>query len=355
MSALALYLIGEPRVGKSAVFDALTLTPQGPNFTTKSGHRYGTVKVPDARLEALNAMYRPKKFTPAEVTFVDLAPGGNEPVKFGELTGLLGNADALVAVIQCFGDTDFSGAPLDPAAQMESLLLELIVADLEKVERRLERIAQDRHRGQKVSETELKLLERLRAELSSDRPLRDLALRDDEEKLLRTYQFLSQKPLLIVANIGESALADGAPEPLLKAAAARGLEVLPFCAPLEAEIARLDIASQREFLKDYGLTEPARVRLIQAAFRCLRLISFFTVGEDEVRAWPIRDGTNAQAAAGKIHSDMERGFIRAETVAHDALLAAGSLGRCREQGTLRLEGKEYRVRDGDVIHFRFGA
>jgi len=223
------------------------------------------------------------------------------------------------------------------------------------VERRLERIAQDRHRGQKVSEAELKLLEHLRAELGADRPLRDLTLREDEEKLLRTYQFLSQKPLLIVANIGEDAIGAGAPEPLRAAAAARGLEVLPFCATLEAEIAQLDPEAQREFLRDYGLTEPARVRLIQAAYRCLRLISFFTVGDDEVRAWPIRDGTNAHAAAGKIHSDIERGFIRAETVAYDALLAAGALSRCREQGTLRLEGKDYRVRDGDVIHFRFSA
>lgn len=355
MSALALFVIGEPRVGKSAVFDALTLTPHGPNFTTRSGHRYGTVKVPDARLEALKTLYKPKKFTPAEVTFVDLAPGGNEPVKFGELTGLLGNADAFVAVVQCFGDADFSGRPLDPAAQMESLLLELVVTDLDKVERRLERIAQDRHRGQKVSEAELKLLERLRAELSADRPLRDLALRQDEEKLLRTYQFLSQKPLFIVANLGEETIVTGAPESLRAAASSRGLEVVPFCATLEAEIAQLDPAAQREFLRDYGLAEPARVRLIQAAYRGLRLISFFTVGEDEVRAWPIRDGTNAHAAAGKIHSDIERGFIRAETVAHDALLAAGALSRCREQGALRLEGKEYLVRDGDVIHFRFSA
>lgn len=355
MAALTLYVIGPPRSGKTAVFDALTLTPHGPNFTVRGGHRYGTVKVPDPRLAALNALYRPKKYTPAEVTFADLAPAGAEPVKFGDLTGLLGNADAFVVVVPCFSETDFEGRPLDPAAQLESLLLDLVLTDLEKVERRLERIAQDRNRGQKVSEAELKLLERLRAELSADRPVRDLELREDEEKLLRTYQFLSQKPLVVVANIGEGLLNAGAPAPLRAWAAGRGIEVLPFCAPLEGEIAQLDEAAQAEFLKDYGIAEPARVRLIQSAYRALRLISFFTVGEDEVRAWPIREGASAQIAAGKIHSDIERGFIRAETVAHDLLLAAGSWSKCREQGILRLEGKEYAVRDGDVINFRFNA
>lgn len=355
MPALTLYVIGSPRSGKTAVFDALTLTPRGPNFTVRGGHRYGTVKVPDPRLAALNALYCPRKYTPAEVTFADLAPAGAEPVKFGELTGLLGNADAFVAVIPCFGETDYKGRPLDSAAELESLLLDLVVADLDKVERRLERIAQDRNRGQKVSDAELKLLERLRAELSADRPLRDLELRDDEEKLLRAYQFLSRKPLVVVANIGEARLNDGAPEPLRAWAEGRGLEVLPFCAPLEAEIAQLDDAAQSDFLQDYGLAEPARARLIQSAYRALRLISFFTVGEDEVRAWPIRAGTCARAAAGKIHSDIERGFIRAETVAHDRLLTAGSWAKCREQGALRLEGKDYVVQDGDVINFRFNA
>lgn len=331
------------------------MTPEGPHFTTRSGHRYGAVKVPDARLDALREIYRPKKYTPAEVTFVDPASSGASPTKFGEMTGLLGNADAFALVVQAFETVDGEGRPLDAVAQAESVLLELIVTDLEKVERRLERIVQDRKRGQKTSEAEVKLLERLREELGRDRALRDVELREDEEKLLRTYQFLSQKPVLIVANLAEEALTTGVPAPLRAMAAARRIEVLPFCAPLEAEIARLDAASQADFLRDYGLTEPGRVRLLQSAYRALRLISFFTVGEDEVRAWPVHEGTNALGAAGKIHSDIERGFIRAETVAYDTLLQSGSWSKCREDGTLRLEGKEYLVRDGDVMHFRFNA
>ncbi len=354
MAGLAIYLIGAPRVGKSAVFDALTLTPEGPHFTTRSGHRYGAIKVPDRRLAALRELYRPRKFTPAEVTFVDTAPVAG-PVKFGEMTGLLGNADAFALVVQAFETQGDEGRTLDPAAQAESGLLELVLADLDKVERRLERIAQEHQRGQKASETEVALLERLREELGRNRPLREIPLREDEDKLLRTYQFLSQKPVLIVANISEDALSEGTPKPLREMAESQGLEALPFCATLETELARLDAATQADFLGDYGLAEPGRDRLLQSAYRSLRLISFFTVGEDEVRAWPVREGTTALAAAGKVHSDIERGFIRAETVACDELLKTGSWSKCRETGALRLEGKEYKVRDGDVMHFRFSA
>jgi hypothetical protein len=180
-------------------------------------------------------------------------------------------------------------------------------------------------------------------------------LREDEGKQVRTYQFLSIKPLLAVVNVSEARLDGSGLEALRELAERKGIEILPFCAPLKAEIARLDAAAQTAFLGDYGLSEPARIRALQAAFRTLRLISFFTVGEDEVRAWPIREGTRAQVAAGKIHSDLERGFIRAETVASDALLASGSWSKCRENATLRLEGKDYIVHDGDVLNIRFSA
>jgi GTP-binding protein YchF len=353
--ALALYLIGAPRCGKTAVFDALTLTPSGPNFMTKGGHRYGTVKVPDRRLESLRDLFHPKKYTPAEVTFCDIAPAGGEAMDFGDLAPVLANADAFVLVVQAFGDFGADGKPVDPAAQLVNMLLEITVADHSKIEKRMERAAQDQKRGQKVSEQELKLLERCRDHLGADQPLRTLELREDEEKILRTYQFLSQKPLVAVANVAEGRISGEGLESLTAAAQERGVDRLVFCAPLEAEIARLDPAAQTEFIRDYGLEEPARVRLIHAAYRSLRLISFFTVGEDEVRAWTIRDGTKAQAAAGKIHTDIERGFIRAETVGADALLAAGALSKCRDAGTLRLEGKEYPVRDGDVVHFRFSV
>jgi len=353
--ALALYLIGAPRCGKTSVFDALTTTPAGPNFMTKGGHRYGTVKVPDPRLEALRDLFKPKKYTPAEIVFTDVAPPGGEAIHFGDMTPVLGNADAFVLVVQAFDAFDYEGKPLDPVAQMETVMLEITVSDFERISNRLEKAAAEKKHGQKISEQELALLERCREHLAADHPLRTLELRDDEEKLLRTYQFLSRKPLLVVANIAEERIREGGLEPLRTAAAARGIELLQFCAPLEAEIAALDPEAQAEFLKDYGLEEPARVRLIHSAYTALKLISFFTVGEDEVRAWTIADGTCARVAAGKIHTDIERGFIRAETVGSAELLAEGALSKCRDKGTLRLEGKDYIVRDGEVLHFRFSV
>ncbi|MDZ4197793.1 MAG: redox-regulated ATPase YchF, partial [Kiritimatiellia bacterium] len=291
--ALALYVIGAPGAGKTTVFDALTLTPEGPNFTVRGGNRTGSVKVPDTRLEALRDLYKPKKFTPAEVTFTDVAPPGGEAIRFGVMTPLLANADAFVLVIQAFGDATRDGTPLDSAAQMESILLELVVSDLEKVERRFERAAQDQKRGQKMADAERVVLDRCKERLEAGEPLLGMEFREDEDKLLRTYQFLSLKPILAVANVSESQLDGSGLEPLRKLAAEKQLDLLPFCAPLEAEIAQLQSGEQSAFLADYGLTEPARVRALQAAYRTLKLISFFTVGEDEVRAWPIRDGTRA--------------------------------------------------------------
>ncbi len=353
--SLALYLIGAPRSGKSAVFDALTNTPQGPHFTVRGGHRWGVVKVPDARLEALRDLFRPKKFTPAEITFADIMPPGGEGAAFRDALLVLGQADGFVLIVQAFGATDGEGRPLDPVAQMETVLLEMTMADFEHLGRRLERIRTDRRHGAKVSAAELALLERCHAHLAADRPLRTLELRPDEEKMLRTYQFLSRKPLLVVANVAEEALRAEGPDPLADAAAARGLDLLKFCAPVEADIALMEPDAQRAFLSEYGVAEPARVRLIRTAYHALDLISFFTVGEDEVRAWTISRGTTAQAAAGKIHTDLERGFIRAEVVPAETLLAAGSLARCREAGTLRIEGKDYIVQDGDVVHVRFSV
>lgn len=322
---------------------------------TKGGHRYGTVKVPDARLGALRDLFKPKKFTPAEVTFCDVAPPGGEAINFSDLAPVLANADAFVLVIQAFGDSDADGKPLDSAAQMENMLLEITLADYSKVDKRIERATQEQKRGAKVSEAELKVLHRCRDHLAGDRPLRTLDLREDEEKILRTYQFLSQKPILAVANVAEDRRDGSGLEALAAKAAERDVTLVTFCAPLEAEIAQLDASAQAEFLKDYGLVEPARVRLIHAAYRGLKLISFFTVGEDEVRAWTLSDGDSAQRAAGKIHTDIERGFIRAETVDAEELLKSGAISKCRDHGTLRLEGKEYRVRDGEVMNFRFSV
>lgn len=355
--ALALYLIGAPAAGKSAVFDALTNTPQGPHFSTKGAHRLGTVKVPDLRLSQLAQLYQPKKVTPAEVTFVDvgLPPGASEQRSFGELTTFLGDADALLLVVQAFGQFDYRGQALDSLNQLKAVHLELIVSDLDKAERRLERIAQERKKGTKGSEHEVALLQRCKAHLESERPLTTLRLHEEDEKLIRGFRFLSQKRILVVLNVSEDDVQARALQRLFEACKAYAHDVLAFCAPLEAEIAQLEPQAQAEFFKGYGLVEPARTRLIRSAYHLLDLISFFTVGEDEVRAWTIERSAGAQTAAGKIHSDIERGFIRAETVSCTALLEHKSWAKCRDHGLLRLEGKTYQVQDGDVINFRFGT
>jgi GTP-binding protein YchF len=353
-----LFLIGAPRSGKTAVFDALTNTPQGPHCFVKGAHRLGTVKVPDTRLEGLRDLYNPKKFTPAEVTFVDVAlpaTAAGESNSFSQLNAFLADADAFAIVVQAFGEMDYQGQTPDPAKQLESLLLELTVADLEKVEKRLEKIEQELKRGIKGNEVEKVILDRCKAQLEAGQPLRDLTFTNEEEKRISSFRFLTQKRALVIANVGEGALDGAGLDPLRAAAKAHQLDVLVFCAPLEAEIATLDAEAQASFLKDYGITEPARVRLVQAAYRLLELISFFTVGPDEVRAWTIRRGTLAPQAAGKVHSDIERGFIRAETVQWEPLLRLKSHALCREQALLRLEGKQYVVQDGDVIDFRFNA
>lgn len=353
MAALLLYLIGARSSGKTAVFDALIQTPEGPHFASRGGHRLGTVKVPDGRLAVLRDLFRPKKYIPAEITFVDVAlPAGSRDSGFGTLNAFLGEADAFALVVQSFGETDGAGQPLDPARQMESVLLDLAMADLEKIERRMEKIEQEVKRGLKQSLPELAVLQTCKAAIDEGRALRDLELTTDESKIISSFCFLSQKRLLVVANTGDDDPSGGRCEALRGACAQRGLEFLAFCAPLEAEIASLPEEDQAGFLADYGLTEPARIRLIQTAYRTLDLISFFTVGEDEVRAWTIRRGDNAVTAAGKIHTDLARGFIRAETVDSATLIEKKTLAACREAGVLRLEGKGYGVRDGDVIEIR---
>ena len=357
MAALLLYLIGARAAGKTAVFDALIQTPEGPHFATKGGHRLGTVKVPDARLAALRDIFQPKKYIPAEVTFVDVAlpahPEGGGG--FGQLGAFLGEADAFALVVQSFGDTDGAGKPLDPAGQLDSVLLDLAMADLEKIERRIEKIEQEVKRGLKQGLPELAVLQKCRAALDAGQALRDLELSADDQRTVSSFCFLSQKRVLVVANTGDDDPAGAKCAALRAACQAKGLDLLAFCAPLEAEIAALPPGDQAGFLKDYGLTEPARIRLIQTAYHTLNLISFFTVGEDEVRAWTLRRGDNAVTAAGKIHTDLARGFIRAETVDAATLIEKRTQAACRETGQLRLEGKGYVVQDGDVIEIRANA
>jgi hypothetical protein len=233
---------------------------------------------------------------------------------------------------------------------VESFKNELILADLAVLERRLERL-----RKEKGKEQEAALIERCRAALDAETPLRRVDLSEAEERALSGFGLLSRVPLLALLNVGEDALAGGLPPQIAEQLGREGIPGLALCAQIEMEIAALDAEDRAPFLADLGLAESARERFIQAAYRLLDLISFLTTGEDEVRAWPIRKGTPAVRAAGKIHSDIERGFIRAEVVAYDDFIQHGSEAKCREAGKLRLEGKEYVVRDGDIIHFRFNV
>ncbi len=353
MAALLLYLIGARSAGKTSVFDALVQTPEGPSFASKGAHRLGTVKVPDARLAALRDLFEPKKYIPAEMTFVDVALPPNETgTGFGPMNAFLGEADAFALVVQSFGEMDGAGNPIDSEAQLDSVLLDLTMADLEKVERRIQKIQIEFRRGLKGSQAELVVQEKCKAQLDEGKPIRDLELTADEHKLISSFSFLSQKRVLVIANTGDDDPVGEKCTSLRAACEARGLDMLAFCALLEAEIAALSAEDQASFLGDFGLTEPAKIRLIQSAYNTLNLSSFFTVGPDEVRAWTIRRGDAAVIAAGKIHTDLSRGFIRAETVASETLIEHKTLAACRDAGLLRLEGKNYIVQDGDVMEIR---
>jgi GTP-binding protein YchF len=339
----------------------------------------GISKVPDARLDRLTAMYNPRKRVPATVEFSDLPARAARAGSAAALVDVAAfkNADALVHVIRAFRNpaVPHPSTSIDPARDAQTIEDELILADLAVAERRLERLEKDLKKGRTAElERERDVLAICRAALEDGRPLRALTpqgaqatqtLQPDDLKRLRGFQFLSAKPLLLVINLDEAELggaqaADGiasAPQRLgLATFLNRGATAaVAVCAKIELEIAQLDAADAAAFLADLGLTESGLHRVIRASYDLLGYISFFTVGEDECRAWSIPRGTAAQLAAGEIHSDIARGFIRAEVVSYDALVGRGSMAACRDEGEVRLEGKEYVVRDGDVINFRFAT
>jgi GTP-binding protein YchF len=319
-------------------------------------------RVPDARVDALAAMYRPRKTTYATVEYVDV-PGvakgeGSALVDLPALRGV----DALMHVVRDF-ESDLAPHPdgsVDPLRDARMLDLELILADLGTAERRLERLEANIKKANRAEDVaERALFTKVKAALEREEPLRAADLGDDERRKLRHYSFLSEKPLLLAVNLGEDRVRDAAARleaSGLRAFAARPqVGLVPVSAPIEAEMAQLSAEDAAAFREDLGLQEPGLDRVIRTSYQLLGLISFLTAGEDECRAWTIRQGTRAQPAAGEVHSDIERGFIRAEVVAFDDLMRAGSLAACREQATLRLEGKDYLVRDGDVINFRFNV
>ena len=358
---MRLALFGFPQTGKSTLFQLLTgVEPAG--YGGRGEVQTGITKVPDPRLIKLREMYAPKKFTPATVEYLDLA--GIEKGEAAKSLPLdqLRTADALVHVVRAFEDDGIShveGA-LVPARDISTMEVEFILADYGVVEKRIEKLKlQIRKLNKDEDKKELGLLERCLTHLEDEKPLRDIELNVNERKVLRGYTFLSLKPLLIVVNAGEDAaskLGEGAAAfGLLERSQRPHTEVVAMSAQIEAEISQLDEADATSFRADLGIEEPALDRLIRASYKLLGQISFFTVGEDECRAWTIPADSPAKQAGGAIHSDIERGFIRAEVIHWDALLTAGSWAAGREAATLKLEGKEYPIQDGDVINFRFNV
>jgi ribosome-binding ATPase YchF (GTP1/OBG family) len=326
-------IIGVKFTGKTTLFNSIT----GAGLPTGQGgvepHR-AVGKVPDPRLDKLTAMFNPKRTVHAQVEWVDIpgfeggagADGARESTRFLEHGRRM---DALAMVVRCFPG---GFGPADPVGELQTLALELIMADLQIVENRLEKLTKEKQRMGKVANPlEPPLMERFKEQLESERPLRDLELNPDERKLATGYAFLTQKPLIVVLNLGEG---EEAPAAALEAARAAGAEVVPLCASID---------------------EPAVNRMIRASYHALNYHSFFTVGPDECRAWAVRRGATAPEAAGVIHSDLQRGFIRAETTAYDDLMAAGSLSAAKAANKVRLEGKAYVVQDGDILEIRFSV
>jgi GTP-binding protein YchF len=356
-------LIGLPATGKTTLFQLMTAVRE----TGRAAHGRGEVqigvsKVPDARLDRLTAMFNPKKRVPATVEFADNAGATTGAQALVDVAAYK-NADALVHVVRAFRDEAVAHASgsVNPSRDAQTMEDELILADLGVAERRLERLEKDLKKTKTADlETEKALMLRCKEALESGTPLRALSLAGDDLKRLRGFQFLSAKPLLVVINLDEADVAEASAS-IEHAAESTGLtaflsragtRAVAVCGKIELEIADLEPADAIAFLSDLGLTESGLDRVIRATYDLLGYMSFFTVGEDECRAWSIPRGTIAQVAAGEIHSDIARGFIRAEVVAYDALVARGSLAACRDHGELRLEGKEYVVADGDVINFR---
>jgi ribosome-binding ATPase len=358
-------LIGFPASGKTTLFQLMTSARDAPKSGGKAEAHVGMSRVPDERLDRLTALFKPRKHVPAAVEFADVAgaarSGATAAQTLLDVTSYRA-ADALLHVVRAFRDPSIPHpkGSVDPARDTREMEEELILADLGVVERRLERLERDLKKGPSADlRHEQQVLQRCRVQLEDGRPLRALQLEADDARRLRGFQLLSAKPLLLVLNLDEADLGDAAHAleraglaPMLDGRTTRGV---PACAKIELEIAQLDPADAAAFLADLGLRESGLDRVIRASYDLLGYISFFTVGEDECRAWSIPRGTPAQLAAGEIHSDIARGFIRAEVVPYDVLLARGSLAACKEHGELRLEGKEYVVRDGDVINVRFAT
>ena len=346
-------LTGFSRAGKTTLYNALTgLSAAVGGFETRHEAAMAVVKVPDPRVDALSEIVHPKEKKYAEVTFLDFPPSQERKAALENQSVVqLREVDAMAQVVRAFDDP-LVDEPAAPVRDLNAFQAELILADLAVIEKRMERI---RKEASKDRGREMDLLARCQSTLEEERPLRGLEFLPEERTLLSGFAFLSEKPLLVVYNSDESALQEPLPADVSEYAQTENLTVVPVCGKLEMEIAQLDADERAEFLSELGLPETARDRFIRHAYAHLRLMSFFTAGPMEVRAWTIARDTAAVHAAGKIHSDIERGFIRAEVISYDDYIEHSGESGCRSAGRLRLEGKEYRVQDGDVIHVRFNV
>jgi GTP-binding protein YchF len=352
-------IIGLPQVGKSSLFRILTKAHVSASANPRDAH-IGVAKVPDDRLDRLAAQYNPKKLTHASVEYVDLGAIGQEALKESAYLGHLRQVDAIIHVVRAFEDDSIPHVgTIDPLRDIKNVEFDLMVSDLGQIEKRMERVEKDLKKMRSADlEKEFELLKRAKAHLETERPLRELEMTPEDKKRFRGFMFLSEKPILYVLNISESTELGKDLENVVQkfnlgeVAARPNSGATAICGKVEAELSEMSDADAAEFLSSYGLTESGLARLIRKSYELLGLISFFTIGEDECRAWTIPVHTRAVEAAGAIHSDLEKHFIRAETIRWDQLLEAGSEANARSKGTLRLEGKDYIVQDGDVMHIR---